>query len=146
MNKGDLAVSAGLDFGWDYGFAVGIEYMFARVDIANAIPITFGIAAEAGAGFFYSTNFTVVGLVTAHISPGFISDLPRWIKNFDFFSGMGLGFGAGTNVGLGMGSAGGVAYYFKPNLALYSSVIYAHYYANDGGNSGFGSLGLIFKL
>lgn len=146
MNKGDLAVSVGANFGWDYGIGLGVEYMFARVDIANAVPITFGVAAKAGIGFIYSTNFTAVGLVTAHFSLGFIRELPRWIKNFDFFYGLGLGLGAGPYVGVGMGNAGGIAYYFRPDLALYSSVIYARYYDNGGWSSGFGSFGLIFKL
>jgi hypothetical protein len=147
MDKGDFSVAAGINFGWDYGFGGSLEYMFARVDIADAVPITFGVAARAGVGFVYGTNYTVVGLATAHLSLGFISDLPSWLKPFDFYYGLGLGAGFGTNdFGFGLGNGGGVAYYLNPNLAIYSSVIYVRYFDRTAGGSGFGSIGLIFKL
>lgn len=146
MNKGDFAASVGVNFGWDYGIGAGVEYMFARVDLADAIPLTFGLAAKAGAGFISGTNFTIVGLATLHFSLGFISDLPRWIKNFDFYYGLGLGMGVGTNFGLGLGNSGGISYFLNPNLALYSSVIYARYFNQTGSGSGFGSFGLTWKI
>ncbi len=146
MDKGDLAVAAGVNFGWDYGIGASVEYMFARVNIADAVPITFGIALRGGVGFIYSTNYIVAGLATAHLSLGFIPDIPRWIKNFDFYYGLGLGIGAGSRFSIGMGNSGGLAYYIEPNLALYSSVIYVRYFENHPGGTGFGSVGLIFKL
>lgn len=146
MDKGDLAIAAGVNFGWDYGLGGSVEYVFARVDIADAVPVTFGLAVRGGVGFIYSTNYTVVGLVTSHLSLGFISDLPSWIKRFDFYYGLGLGFGAGSSFGIGLGNGAGIAYYLVPNIALYTSVIYVRYFDNSGGGSGFGSLGLIFKL
>jgi hypothetical protein len=146
MNKGDLAASVGFNFGWDYGVGAGIEYMFARVDIADAVPITFGLAAKGGAGFMYGTNFILVGLATAHFGLGFIPELPTWIRKFDFYYGLGLGTGLGAEFGIGLGNGGGVSYFIKPDLAIYSSVIYARYFDNTGKGSGFGSLGLIFKL
>ena len=146
MDKGNLAVAAGVNFGWDYGFGGSIEYMFARVDIAESVPLTFGLAARAGVGFIYGTNYTVVGLATLHWSLGFISELPLWLKKFDFYYGLGLGIGAGSGFHVGIGNGGGVAYYIKPNLAIYSSVIYVRYFENSAGGSGFGSFGLIFKL
>ncbi|MCX7027603.1 MAG: hypothetical protein NT061_09000 [Spirochaetes bacterium] len=146
MDKGDLAVAAGVNFGWDYGIGASVEYMFARVNIADAVPITFGVALRGGVGFIYSTNYIVAGLATAHLSLGFIPDIPRWIKNFDFYYGLGLGIGAGSHFGIGVGNSGGLAYYIKPNLALYSSVIYVRYFENNPGGTGFGSVGLIFKL
>jgi hypothetical protein len=146
MDKGDLAVAAGVNFGWDYGIGASVEYMFARVDIADAVPITFGVALRGGVDFIYNTNYIVVGLATFHMSLGFIPDLPRWIKNFDFYYGLGLGIDAGSAFNVGIGNSGGIAYYINPNLALYSSVIYVRYFNNNGGGSGFGSIGLIFKL
>jgi hypothetical protein len=146
MNRGDLAVAAGVNFGWDYGFGGSIEYIFARVDLADAVPITFGLAARGGIGFMYNPGYTIVGLATAHFGLGFIHELPRWIKNFDFYYGLGVGVGAGSSFGVGMGNGGGLAYYIKPDLAIYSSVIYVRYFDNNHGGSGFGSLGLIFKL
>ena len=146
MDKGDLAVAVGVNFGWDYGVGGSIEYMFARVDIADAVPITFGAAVRGGVGFLYSPNYTVVGLATLHWSLGFISELPLWIKKFDFYYGLGLGVGGGPGFGIGIGNSGGIAYYLNPNLALYSSVIYVRYFETGGGGSGFGSFGLIFKL
>ena len=146
MDKGDLAVAGGVNFGWDYGIGASVEYMFARVNIADAVPLTFGVALRGGIGFIYSTNYIVAGLATAHLSLGFIPDLPRWIKNFDFYYGLGLGMGAGSHFGIGIGNSGGLAYYLTPKVALYSSVIYVRYFENSPGGSGFGSVGLIFKL
>lgn len=146
MDKGDLAFAAGVNFGWDYGLGGSVEYVFARVDIADAVPVTFGLAVRGGVGFIYSTNYTVVGLVTSHLSLGFISDLPIWVSKFDFYYGLGLGFGAGSSFGIGLGNGAGIAYYLKPNIALYTSVIYVRYFDDTGGSSGFGSLGLILKL
>lgn len=146
MDKGDLAVAVGVNFGWDYGIGGSVEYMFARVDIADAVPITFGVAVRGGVDFIYSTNYTVVGLATLHWSLGFISELPSWIKKFDFYYGLGLGVGAGSTFGIGIGNSAGIAYYLNHNLALYTSVIYVRYFEPGGGGSGFGSFGLIFKL
>ena len=146
MDKGDLAVAAGVNFGWDYGFGGSLEYIFARIDIANAVPITFGLAARGGVGFIDGSNLVVVGLGTFHFGLGFISELPRWMKNFDFYYGLGLGGGFGSNPGLGVGNGGGISYFFQPNLAIYSSVIYVRYFDNTPGHAGFGSIGLIFKL
>jgi hypothetical protein len=146
MDKGDLAVAAGINFGWDYGIGGSVEYVFARVDVAETVPITFGFAVRGGVGFIYSTNYTVAGLATLHWGLGFISELPRWIKNFDFYYGLGIGVGAGSDFGIGIANSGGVAYYLSSNLALYTSVVYVRYFENAGGGSGFGSLGLIFKF
>jgi hypothetical protein len=146
MDKGDLALAAGLNFGWDYGIGASVEYMFARVDVGNTVPLTFGLALRGGVNFVYSTNYIVVGLVTTHFSLGFIPELPQWVKNFDFYYGLGLGLGAGSSFGIGIGNGGGISYYLAPNLALYSSVIYTRYFNSIGSGSGFGSIGLIFKI
>ncbi|MFA5851443.1 MAG: hypothetical protein WC820_01965 [Spirochaetales bacterium] len=146
MDKGDLAVAAGVNFGWDYGVGGSVEYMFARVDIADAVPLTFGVAVRGGVDFIYTTNYTVVGLATLHWSLGFISELPLWLKKFDFYYGLGLGVGAGSTFGIGIGNSAGIAYYLNHNLALYTSVIYVRFFEPGGGGSGFGSFGLIFKL
>jgi len=146
MDKGDFALAAGVNFGWDYGVGGSVEYMFARVDIADELPITFGLAARAGVGFFHGTNYTVAGLTTAHMSLGFIPGLPLWLTKFDLYYGLGLGFGAGTEFGVGIASGGGIAYYLEPKIAIYTSGIYVRYFDSTGGGSGFGSVGLIFKL
>jgi hypothetical protein len=146
MNKGDLAAAVGANFGWDYGVGASLEYVFARLDVADAVPITFGVALRGGVGFISSTNYLVAGLATAHLSFGFIPDLPGWIKNFDFYYGLGLGVGAGSAFGIGIANSGGVAYYLVPNIALYTSVLYVRYFQNNPGGSGFGSVGLIFKF
>lgn len=146
MDKGDLAFAIGANFGWDYGVGASAEYMFARVNLADSVPLTFGLAIRGGVGFMYSTNYVVAGLATAHMSLGFIPDVPRWIGNFDFYYGLGLGVGAGSDFGIGIANSGGIAYYLAPNLAIYSSVVYVRYFQNSPNGSGFGSVGLIFKL
>jgi len=146
MDKGDFSIAAGVNFGWDYGVGGSVEYMFARVDIADELPITFGLAARVGVGFFHGTNYTVAGLTSAHMSLGFIPGLPLWLTKFDLYYGLGLGFGAGTDFGVGIASGGGIAYYLEHDIAIYTSGIYVRYFDNTGGGSGFGSVGLIFKL
>jgi len=146
MDKGDVAVAVGFNFGWDYGVGGSVEYMFARVNLADSFPITFGLAARGGVGFIYGTNFTLVGLATAHFGLGFIADLPYWLKKFDFYYGLGLGFGFDPAFNIGIGNGGGISYFLYPNLAIYSSVIYARFFNVNAGGSGFGSIGLIFKF
>jgi len=146
MDKGDLAVAAGVNFGWDYGVGGSAEYVFARVDIADTVPITFGLAVRGGVNFIYSTNYTVVGIATLHWGLGFIEELPSWLKKFDFYYGLGMGVGAGADFGIGIGNSAGLAYYLTSNLALYTSVIYVRFFEDGRGGSGFGSFGLLFKL
>ena len=100
MNKGDFAASVGVNFGWDYGIGAGVEYMFARVDLADAIPLTFGLAAKAGAGFISGTNFTIVGLANAPLQPRLYFRPSPLDQEFRISTtDWGLGMGVGTNFG-----------------------------------------------
>ncbi|MCX7027436.1 MAG: hypothetical protein NT061_08140 [Spirochaetes bacterium] len=140
MDKGDVAASIGLNFGGGFGVGGGFEYMFARWDIANVVPLTFGGAVKAGLDFT-PFELTVAGLVTAHFGLATF-DVPDWAKKFDWYTGLGLGLGIGSHNGLGFASAGGISYHFTPQIAALFDEVY-----NIGPYShGLTTLGVQFKF
>jgi hypothetical protein len=125
VDKGSLIVNA--DIGW--GLTAGAEYDFARINIANVVPITFGAAArvswDPGLLLDYS-SFGLGALVTAHVGLKSVS-LPSglsWASHFDFYAGLGLGIGslslAGYTfpLGFGISTFEGTSYYFNDKFAL----------------------------
>jgi len=143
MDKGDVAANVGMNLGWGYGVGGGAEYMFARWNIADTVPITFGGAVKAGADFWPGFELTVAGLVTAHFGLATF-DVPDWAKKFDWYTALGVGVGIGDTFGIGLASGGGMAYHFSPKMAVMAESIYAKHFNRS--SHGFSTIGVLFRL
>ena len=165
VDKGSLLVNAGIGWG---GLAGGAEYTFARIDIANLIPVTFGAAARVclDPGLFTPdwTTFGIGAFGTAHF--GFKSvNLPSgfsWFSNFDAYVGLGLGVASGTTSisyykptpGVGISTFEGAAYYLNDKLALNFEYGYigrikyewSGYTSDYGYPAWYSTVGVILKL
>lgn len=151
MDPGTLAVNGGLSFGWGIGAGGGAEFVFARIDIAEVFPITFG---AAGRGYFSTawgySFLDLAAMGTAHF--GFRGlDVPenvkRWIDPFDYYIGVGIGVSlldGGYDWGLtrspvNIASMSGVNYFLNDNLAINFEGGYMGYW-------GYGLIGVLFKF
>lgn len=151
MAPGDLAVTAGVGYGFLWGavdVAGGIEFMLGQFAVADAIPLTYGVAAKAtyyghpgdwswlGAGAFGTLHLSVKDL-------GLPENL-GWAANADLYVGLGIGlysydyYGSG-DFRLNIRSVGGVNYFLSENLAINFE---GGYYGGWGG----GLIGILFKL
>jgi hypothetical protein len=139
MDKGDLAVNAGINV-LGLGIGGGAEMMLARWDIANVIPLTFGVAGKAGIGLLSGFNLTVAALGTAHFGLATFTDLPEWLQKFDWNTGLGLGIGIGKTFGIGIAYGGGISYYLKPELAIHTEWI------SVSNATGIANVGVLLKL
>jgi len=159
MAPGDLAVSAGLGYGFFWGaidVSGGVEFMLGKFEIGDAIPLTYGVAAKAAyyrysydSSWYYS-YLGAGGFGTLHLS---IKDLglPEgwlWAENADVYIGLGAGFygwnyddyGAKSNeFRIGLRTVGGVNYFLNDHIAINFE---GGYYGGWGG----GLIGLLFKL
>lgn len=173
VDKGETLVNVGIGWG---GLSGGAERTFARVDIADVVPVTFGAAARAfvDPGIFYSWSSFAIGagaFATAHV--GFKGlDLPSglyWISHCDTYAGLGLGFASATagsaysssyytfKPGIGISTFEGVSYYLNDKLALnfeygyigavkYSYTYPGYEYTSTGWPLYYSTFGVIFKL
>lgn len=143
-NVGDLMVNAGINFGW-YGFGVGggVEYIFAKWDIPNFAPLTFGGAGKV-AVYIPGFDIDLAALATMHFGLKTFTSLPEFLQNFDWYWGLGLGVGIGTYGGIGMSTGSGICYYLNPNLAINADYFYTDYFSSGSGSSGV--LGIKMKL
>ncbi|HNX73647.1 MAG TPA: hypothetical protein PK759_05750 [Spirochaetales bacterium] len=137
------------------GVAGTYEYIFYKLNIPDAFPITFGGAAKAGVYFPIWYDFgiamNVAGLGTAHLSLNAFPDLPKEIQNFDFYIDLGpsilVGLGAGgAGFGFGIASGGGLNYYFSPKTAINVDSYYAYHFGAARGGFGVSTLGIMMKL
>lgn len=123
VGPGDLVATVGIGWG---GISGGVEFNLAQVDIAQVIPLTFGVAARASIDPFF-LEYTTLGagvLGTAHV--GFKSlNLPenlRWLGNVDSYIGLGVGLATALNdyyaPGIGFSTFEGVSYYLNDHLAI----------------------------
>lgn len=155
MAPGDLAVSAGLGYGFFWGaidVSGGVEFMLGKFEIGDAIPLTYGVAAKAAyyrysydSSWYYS-YLGAGGFGTLHLS---IKDLglPEnwlWAENADVYIGLGAGFYSYGWTGnrsfeIGLRTAGGVNYFLNDHIAINFE---GGYYGGWGG----GLIGLLFKL
>ena len=144
-DKGNLMFNVGVDFSWwGIGVGGGIEYMLAKVDIAKSVPLTFGVAAKAGLHFGSSLNLGVAGLGTVHFGLKTFSSLPEFLRNLDWFIGLGVGVGILNPFGVGFASGGGVSYYLNEKLAINAESVYSNYFGSGSGV--ISTLGIRLKL
>jgi hypothetical protein len=130
IDKGSFTADLGIGYG---GLSGGVEYQFARFDIANIVPVTIGAGARAvvDPGIFNSSFSTfslgVGGLVTSHweyLAPS----APDWVKKLDFGFGLGVGFATATPAayyssytvtpGIGLATFESLSYFISKNLAV----------------------------
>lgn len=145
-DQGDLLVNVGVNFGY-YGFGVGagVEYIFAKWDIPNFAPLTFG-GAGRGAMFFYNgVEADLAALVTMHFGLKAFTGLPEFLRNFDWYWGLGLGLGFGVWGGFGMSSGSGICYYINPSIAISLDYFYNNYFSSGHWGHA-GMLGVRFEL
>jgi hypothetical protein len=150
MDKGTFAANAGLSFGWDLGVGGGAEYVLARVDIADVLPLTFGAAGRGyfSMGIWGYSSLDIAVLGTVHV--GFKGlDLPADLKNLidpiDYYAGLGIGFNIYNDYytdrfPLGLTSISGASYFLNDNFAINF----------EGGGTtyswGYGMIGVLFKF
>lgn len=144
-NKGDVIANAGLLYGW-YGFGVGggAEYIFATWDIPRFAPLGFGAASKASFGY-PGLTVDLSALATLHFGMNSFSSLPRFLRNFDFYWGLGLGGCLGSYFGFGPALATGTSCFLSPNLAVHVD-FYAPYYINLKGIGYTGMMGIKWKI
>jgi len=161
MASGDLAVTAGIGYGFLWGaidVSGGVEYMLGQFTVAGILPFTYGAAAKAS---FYSWNGGLgTDYVDSYLGAGVFGtlhfglrdlDLPdglSFLANVDTYIGLGAGFfsqtygysaSKSTAFKVGIRGTGGVNYFIAPNIAITTE---GGYY---GGYSS-GLVGLLFKL
>jgi opacity protein-like surface antigen len=142
---GDLMVNVGANMGWgSFGLGGGVEYIFAKWDIPNFAPLTFGTAAKAGLFFGNSLHTDIAALGTMHFGLKTFSSLPAFLRNFDWYYGLGVGFGIGDTGGFGLSTGTGISYYLNPKLALNADYFYTNYFGAGAGSSG--TLGIKMEL
>ena len=143
-DEGDLIVNAGALFGY-YGFGIGggAEYIFGRWDIAKAVPLTFGAAAKASFGY-PGLMFDLGAMATMHFGLNTFTSLPRFLRNFDWYWGLGLGACAGAYFGAGPLAASGTSYFINPNLAIHVDISIPYFIGLGVGYTGI--IGVKWKL
>jgi hypothetical protein len=159
MAPGDLAITAGVGYGFLWGaidVSGGVEYMIGKFEIADTIPLTWGVAAKA-AYYRYSYDsswyYSYLGagaFGTLHLSIKDL-DLPEnmgWAENVDTYIGLGAGFyswndnyyGSTDNAfRINIRTVGGVNYFLNDHIAIN---LEGGYYGGWGG----GLIGILFKL
>jgi hypothetical protein len=149
MDKGTFAATGGVELGWGFGIGGGAEYVFARLDIADQIPLTFGAAGRGYLMSGWGYTFLETGILgTCHVSFKGL-DLPRdvktWSDKLDYYVGLGLGIGLiqsdywNDRSPIAFASVSGVNYFLKKNLALTAEGGYMGYW-------GYGLFGVTYKF
>lgn len=143
-NQGELIVNAGALFGY-YGFGIGggAEYIFARWDIAKTLPLTFGAAAKASFGY-PGLMLDLGAMATMHFGLNTFTSLPRFLRNFDWYWGLGLGGCVGAYFGAGPLAASGISYFINPNLAIHADISVPYFFGLGVGYTGM--IGVKWKL
>ncbi|MDP2791597.1 MAG: hypothetical protein Q8O15_07575 [Rectinemataceae bacterium] len=143
-NEGDLIVNAGVLYGW-YGFGLGggAEYIFARWNVTEHLPLTFGAAAKASFGY-PGLAMDLAAMATMHFDFESFPALPRFLRNFDWYWGLGLGACLGSSFGFGPMGASGTSYFINPNLAINADIYVPFYIGLGVGYTGL--LGVKWKL
>jgi hypothetical protein len=159
MAPGDLAVTAGIGWGFFYGaidVSGGVELMLGKFMIGDTLPLTYGVAAKAS---YYSYQYYdywkysylgagVFGTLHLGLKDADLPDGLEFMSNTDWYVGLGAGFfsytdnyyTADSGFKVALRSVGGVSYFFTPNFAINFEGGYYGY------GSGGGLIGLLFKL
>ncbi len=141
MAPGAFAASVGVNFGYgSVGVAGGVETILGQINIPDAFPLTYGVAARGALSTWGSTLYTAAGgFATLHL--GWTSfNLPEWVQKFDTYAGIGLGVNITPSMHIGFASLTGLAYHLNDNLAIVAEGLYLGWY-------GFASsLGVQIKL
>ncbi len=132
-----------------FGVAGSYEYIFYKLSIPDAFPITFGGAAKAGiylpAWWDHGMAFNVAALATAHLSLSAFSDFPKEVQNFDFYVELGPSICVGQEFGFGPAFGGGFSYYISPKMAINVDNYY-NYYFGGWYSRDVATLGITMKL
>jgi len=165
MAPGDLAVSAGLGYGFFWGaidVSGGVELILSRYDLGGELPLTFGVAGKVNyfrynySGYRSDYHYTYIGgggFGTVHLG---LKDLNldenlEFLANVDTYVGLGVGFYSYSNswdddlnndynaFQIGLRSTAGVNYFLTPNVAINFE---GGYYGGWGG----GLIGVLVKL
>lgn len=142
--KGNTYMLGGIGYGWR-GFEVngGAEYIFQKIEIPG-FPLSLGVMGLAGLDVGSTINISAAGMATLHWGLKAYKDFPEFLRNFDWYIGLGLGLGI-LPPGLGISSGGGVSYYMNDKLAIDLHSFYVNYFV--AGSSGFdGTIGIRYKL
>src|SRR6056297_2099534 len=111
MAPGDLAVSAGLGYGFFWGaidVSSGVELILSRYDLGGELPLTFGVAGKVNyfrynySGYRSDYHYTYIGgggFGTVHLG---LKDLNldeklEFLANVDTYVGLGVGFYSYSN-------------------------------------------------
>lgn len=166
MAPGDLAVSAGLGYGFFWGaidVSGGVELILSRYDLGGEVPLTFGVAGKVNyyrysySGYRSDYKYTYIGgggFATVHLG---LKDLNLeenmgFLANVDTYVGLGVGFYNYSNswyddidddynsFQIGLRSTAGVNYFLTPNVAINFE---GGYYGGWGGG---GLIGVLVKL
>lgn len=159
MAPGDLAVTAGIGYGFFWGaidVSGGVELMLGQFMLGDTFPLSYGVAAKAA---YYRYNYSWGNDYYTYMGAGAFGTLHFGLKDIDLPDGLGflantdwyVGLGAGfylynaswyssdDGFRIGLRSVGGVSYFFSPNFAVNFE---GGYYGGWGG----GLIGLLFKL
>lgn len=162
---GVFSITGGVGYGHVYGeglaISAGAEYDFLQIDIADAVPLTFGAAARAtlNLNFWalrwaaYYNNYSyysffglnVSPMATMHVSLKNIKmpEEAKTLNNVDFYIGIGLSINIIKNYYLqeflGFASMVGVNYFISENMSVYVEELIA-------GSSSYTTAGITLKM
>ena len=142
---GEMHALGGIGFGWrGIGVSGGIEYILQKFSIPN-FPLSMGVMAIAGMDFGRGFDLSASAMATLHWGMKAYKDFPEFIRNFDWYIGLGLGVGIVSTFGFGVSTGGGFSYYVNDKLAIDLHSYYINYFV--GGGSGFSeTIGIRYAL
>lgn len=142
--KGDLVGFGGVGYGWrGFGISGGVESIIQKFTIPG-FPLTMGVMGIAGLDFGTTLNFSAAGMATLHWGMKAYKDFPEFLRNFDWYIGLGMGVGTVPG-GFGVSSGGGLSYYVNDKLAIDLHSFYINHFVGSG--SGFSeTIGIRYAL
>jgi len=142
--KGDFDALGGIGYGWrGFGVSGGVEYIVQKFVIPG-FPLSMGVMGLAGLDFGTSLDVSAAAMATLHWGMKAYKDFPEFLRNFDWYIGLGVGVGIVPG-GFGVSSGGGVSYYVNSKLAIDLHSFYINHFV--GGGSGFSeTIGIRYAL
>lgn len=157
MAPGDLALSAGLGYGFFWGaidVSGGVEFMLGKFMLGDTIPITYGVAGKASYyrytyySSYHAAYIGAGGFGTLHLSLKDLdlSESTKWMNRADVYIGLGAGFYGwseswtdSSEFRIGLRAVGGVNYFLNDHIAI-------TFEGGSYGGWGGGLIGILFKL